>query len=361
MVVDDDRPLLPWLERSLREALNLRAAHALLLHGPDGNGQFELALAIAQAFLCEAKSEATAIAPACKRCAGCRLFIARTHPDLMFLVPDSLRESLGWPAAGAEDSGVVGASTKSKPSKEIRVDDVRAVVAFAQGSSSRGMGKAVVIHPAQHMNVIAANALLKTLEEPPGLTRYILSSNAAGALLPTVRSRCLAVPVALPSQKSALAWLESEGLKDAGTMLAATGGRPVEALQWAQAGIDASLWLSVPERVMQGGAEVFVDWPLTRVIETLQKLCHDSICVAVGAEPRYFSMRGLVVSRDLSRLASWAAALRELAIHAEHPWQGTLKVESLVEQGRSALLALDADRGPQGRNSRGLASVHFAP
>ncbi len=359
MVVDDG-PLLPWLERPLREALGLRAAKAVLLHGPDGNGQFGLALAIARAFLCESERESTSMAQACGRCASCRLFAARTHPDLMLLIPDSLRESLGWAAAAADDVGVAAATGKSKPSKEIRVDDVRAVVAFAQSSSARGLGKVVLIHPAQHMNVIAANALLKTLEEPPGLTRYILSSNAADTLLPTVRSRCVAVPVALPAQESALAWLESHGVKAGRVMLAATGGRPLETLQWAQTGTDIDRWLSVPAKVFQGRSEAFVDWPLARLVQTLQKLCHDSLCVGVGAEPRYFPKQSLVVPSDLSRLIAWSAALREHAIRAEHPWHASLKVDSLVEQGRSALRATRPDDDAQRRDSRGRASVHFA-
>lgn len=355
MVGEVDGSLFPWLQQPLREALKLHAANALLLHGPDGNGQFELAVAIAKAFLCEAKRDAAVLVLACEGCASCRLFAARTHPDLMFLVPDSLREALGWAPSAAEQSEAGGSTARAKPSKEIRVDEVREVVAFAQSSSARGMGKAVIVHPAERMNVIAANALLKTLEEPAGQTRYILSSNAVATLLPTVRSRCLCVPVALPTDQPARAWLKSKGVLHAEDMLAAAGGRPLEALHWAQSGIGAELWLNLPRRIAQGRADTFADWPLSRLIETLQKLCHDSLCVAVGAAPRYFPQQCLGSPGDIANLVKWSAVLHEQATHAEHPWQTSLKLESLVDQARRAMAVSTAHESRPGRSSPGPA------
>ncbi|WP_393937458.1 hypothetical protein [Piscinibacter sakaiensis] len=105
-----------------------------------------------------------------------------------------MREAWGW---AAEEGGEARAS-KAKPSREIKVDAVRAAVAFAQSTASRGRSKVVLVHPAEDMNGIAANALLKTLEEPPGAARFILCSAAPAALLPTIRSRCQAVPLAPP-------------------------------------------------------------------------------------------------------------------------------------------------------------------
>lgn len=361
MVDEAAQPLFAWLEPPLREALGLHAANAILLHGPDGNGQFDLALALAKAFLCEAQRDPGAPTAACSSCAGCRLFASRTHPDLMILVPDALREALGWPAPITEDSASAGAAAKSKPSKEIKVDDVRAVVAFTQSSSARGMGKVVVVHPAERMNLIAANGLLKTLEEPAGQTRHILSSMAVELILPTVRSRCLAVQVALPSEESALAWLASKNVSQPPVMLAATGGRPIESLQWALFGVDAALWLSLPRQISQGKAAALAEWPLARVIEALQKLCHDCLCLAVGGSPRYFPKKSLVAAGEVSRLLEWASALREHARHAEHPWHGALKVDHLVEQARRAMQASHSIEDPAKPGSLGRASLHSKP
>ena len=82
---------------------------------------------------------------------------------------------------------------KKKPSKEIRVEAIRAAIAFATTTSARGRGKVVVVHPAERMNAVAANAFLKTLEEPAGDARFLLCSAAPDSLLPTIRSRCQAV------------------------------------------------------------------------------------------------------------------------------------------------------------------------
>lgn len=358
-MIEADEPLFPWLRPPLLAALKLHAANALMLHGPDGNGQFQLALALAQAFLCEGRQEPAVIAPACESCASCRLFAARTHPDLMCLVPDSLREVLGWAALATEQLAPDGATAKGKPSKEIRVDEVRAVVAFAQSSSARGMGKAVLVHPAERMNAIATNALLKTLEEPAGQTRYILSSHALATLLPTVHSRCLAVPVVVPEEQVALAWLEAKGVQQAGVMLAATGGRPVESLEWVHSGVGARQWLTLPEDIARGRAETFADWPLARVVETLQKLCHDLLCCAVDAAPRFFPGQSLLgLGGSVANLSKWSAALRVHANQAGHPWQASLKYESLVDEARRVMIrAPDHDGAPQ-RQAPGHASLH---
>ncbi|HEV7913758.1 MAG TPA: DNA polymerase III subunit delta', partial [Albitalea sp.] len=179
---------LPWLEAPLRQALATRHAHALLIHGPQGIGQFELALTLAQAWLCEGE----AADKPCGRCASCKLVQARSHPDLLVLLPEALRESLGWAGADDADSGGDDKGGKRKPSKEIRVDEIRQAIGFAQTTSARGRCKVVLIHPAERMNGVSANALLKTLEEPPGEARLLLSCAAPDALLPTIRSRCQA-------------------------------------------------------------------------------------------------------------------------------------------------------------------------
>ena len=182
-----DDPVLPWLAAPLRRTLETQGAHALLIHGPGGVGQFELALALAKGWLCEASAPPLADRP-CGRCASCKLHAARSHPALLVLIPEALRAPLGWDADGSEgEEG--GEGGKRKPSKDIRVEAVRAAIAFAPTTSARGRGKVVVVHPAERMNEVAASAFLKTLEEPAGDARFLLCSAAPAALLPTIRSR----------------------------------------------------------------------------------------------------------------------------------------------------------------------------
>jgi DNA polymerase III subunit delta' len=335
-VVTAGTAMFPWLEAPLRAALGQAGPHAVLVHGPDGVGQFEFTLALAQALLCEARPTPDSIA--CGQCAGCRLVLARTHPDLLVLVPDAMRVELGWgePDASA-DEGVGAPAGRAKPSKEIRVDAVREAIAFAQATNSRGRGKVVVVHPAEAMNAIASNAMLKTLEEPVGQTTFLLASASPESLLPTVRSRCQAFALGLPNQDAALAWLERQGVADPSPLLAACGGRPLEAATWAELGIDGRFWRSLPDRLARRDASVFAEWPLQRVTETLLKLCHDALCANVAAPPRYFDVAVLGQQCDFQALIDWAAQLRRDARQSAHPWNVPLKVESLVAQAARAL------------------------
>jgi DNA polymerase-3 subunit delta' len=117
-----------WLEPALSRGLSM-PAHALLLHGPGTLGQFELALELARAMLCESPD---ANARACGRCTACHLFELRSHTDLSVLVPDALREALGWAGADEDDAASKG---KAKPSRYIKVDAVRSAIDWAHQSS----------------------------------------------------------------------------------------------------------------------------------------------------------------------------------------------------------------------------------
>ncbi|HEX7435359.1 MAG TPA: DNA polymerase III subunit delta', partial [Caldimonas sp.] len=305
MVGSDGTLPLPWLAEPLRRGLAQRA-HALLAHGPEGVGQFELGLTLAQAWLCEARDDASNARRPCGVCGSCRLVQAHSHPDLLVLLPDALRESLGWePAAGDAEEGGSEKPGKAKPSKEIKVEAIRLAVDFAQTTSARGRGKVVLLYPAERMNRIAANTLLKTLEEPPGDARFLLSCAAPDVLLPTIRSRCQALPLRPPPRDEAIEWLAARGVAEPAVLLAACGGQPLQALQWSQEGVDARLWQQTPALLMRGETTPFMNWPLPRLLEALQKLCHDALCVAAGGVPRYFPPGSIRPSGGVARLSAW--------------------------------------------------------
>jgi len=326
---------LPWLGAPLQQALRTQRGHALLVHGAQGTGQFEMSLALAQAWLCEAESGDKP----CGRCTSCHLVQARSHPDLLVLLPEALREALGWSAGEEGGDEGEGRSSKAKPSKEIKVEAVRMAVGFAQSTSSRGRAKVVVVHPAERMNAISANTLLKTLEEPPGIARFVLSSGAPDQLLPTIRSRCQAVALQLPAPAVASAWLASHTVAQPEVMLAAAGGQPQEALAWVQEGIDAVSWTRLPRQLAAGEAAAVSAWPLPLLLDALHKLCHDCMCLATGAAPRYFPLAALPSGAALPALVAWSKALRDLRRHAEHPWNMPVMAESLVLQAQQALRA----------------------
>lgn len=346
MVGADGQLPLPWLGKPLQDALRTQRGHALLVHGPQGTGQFELSLCLAQAWLCEGGEGAQ---KPCGTCASCHLVQARSHPDLLVLVPEALRESLGW---GGADEGDDDKSSKAKPSKEIKVEAVRAAVSFAQSTSARGKAKVVVVHPAERMNAISANTLLKTLEEPPGIARFVLSCGAPDALLPTIRSRCQAVTLGLPAPDVASAWLAQHKVAQPDVMLAAAGGQPLEALAWVQEGIDAVSWTRFPKQVAGGEAAPVAGWPLPLLVEALQKLCHDAMCLASGAPPRYFPPAALPTGAALPALVAWSKALRDAQRHAEHPWNMPVMTESLVLQAAQALKSPLAAKTPSVHSAR---------
>ena len=264
------------------------------------------------------------------------------------LVPEALRESLGWEQGGESDEGE---GSRKKPSKEIRVEAVRAAIAFATTTSARGRGKFVVVHPAERMNDVAANAFLKTLEEPAGDARFLLCSAAPDDLLPTIRSRCQQVALAIPPHAAAEAWLVQLGVAEPAVLLAAAGGQPQEAAARAASGLDAAAWLALPRRVAQGDASALQGWPLPLAVEALQKVCHDALCLACGGAPRYFPRDRLAQDASLAALLRWSRELARVAVEAEHPWAVDLAIESLVEQGREALKTPRS----QHREARGLS------
>ncbi|MBX3619112.1 MAG: DNA polymerase III subunit delta' [Rhizobacter sp.] len=347
MVGPDGALPLPWLGVPLQQALRTQHAHALLVHGPQGTGQFEMAMCLAQAWLCEGSGPQKP----CGTCPSCHLVQARSHPDLMVLVPEALREALGWGTADEGDDGE-GKSSKAKPSKEIKVEAVRAAVAFAQSTSARGRSKVVVIHPAERMNAVSANTLLKTLEEPPGIARFVLSCGAPDALLPTIRSRCQSVTLGLPPADVATAWLASHKVAQPEVMLAAAGGQPQDALAWVGEGVDAVSWMRFPKQVAGGEAGAVASWPLPLLLDALHKLSHDAMCLACEAPPRYFPVATLPTGAALPALAAWSKALRQARRHAEHPWNMPVMVESLVLQAQQALRGPVAARGPSVNSAR---------
>src|SRR5687767_7560739 len=226
MVVNADGELpLPWLAAPLAQALASQG-HALLLHAAPGSGALALSLTLAQGWLCEGS---TAVRP-CGRCGSCRLVQSRLHPDLFVLLPQTLRREHGWllvdDKPDAEDS-------KRKPSRQIRIDEVRALIDWSTMTSARGRGKVALLHPAEALNLQSANALLKTLEEPPPGTRLVLTCTDPALLLPTVLSRCQRQRLAEPAPEQAVAWLAGQGVADpadAQVVLAACSGRPLDAL-----------------------------------------------------------------------------------------------------------------------------------
>lgn len=324
----------PWL-LAQQDSLLRQRGHAWLLHGPAGLGQWELALALVRSWLCEADDAATA--GACGHCASCHAIDIHTHADLLVLMPEVQLLERGWPLPEKAQAEID--EKKRKPSKDIRVDALRQAVEFCQRTSARGRGKAVLVYPAEAMNTIAANTLLKTLEEPVGNVRFVLATEAAHQLLPTIRSRCLAHTMVWPALAAAQAWLQAQGVPAdaAATALRAAGGSPAQALALARSPTGLRLAQQLPQWVREGDLTVLGTLAPQELLLWLHKLCHDLMCVAQGAAPRYFLPQDLPRPPALRVLLRWAQALAQALRTAEHPFQPALMVQALVVQARSVL------------------------
>ena len=322
----------PWIAIQAQQLLAQRG-HAWLLHGPSGLGQYALALELARAWLCEHPGEAGA----CGACGSCHAIEVRTHADLCVLMPETTLIGLGWPLTEKAQSEID--DKKRKASKEIRVDAMREAVEFSQRTSARGHGKVVLVFPAEQMNTITANALLKTLEEPPGDVKFVLASESAHQLLPTIRSRCLGHSMLWPSAQASQTWLQSQGLEaeQAKRLLMAMGGRPDDALDYAASGRESNAWSLLPKAASQGDAGYFKDWTLPQTIDALHKLCHDLMASHTGAAPRFFSVADLPGGAQFSALSEWSRALSRSMRTMDHPFNAGLMLESLVGQAQSAL------------------------
>jgi len=330
VVGEDGRLPLPWIEPPLRQVLQQQRAHALLLLAPQGVGALEFMLTLAQAWLCEG---ADAVPP-CGRCGSCRLLQSGAHPDLHVLLPEAMRPVSGS-AAPAEDEPGESVKSRRKPSRQIRIDEVRQAIDWVVQSSSRERAKLLLLYPAEAMNLQAASALLKTLEEPPGRARVLLGAADEARLLPTVRSRCQRIRLNRPPADVASSWLLEQGVGDASVLLSAAGGAPLAALELAASGIDAAAWLAVPRAVARGQVGALAGWPVPRAVDALQKLCHDALVLAAGGTPRYFAVQALPPGANAGRLGAWARTLARAARHADHPWNEALLIEALVGEGRA--------------------------
>jgi DNA polymerase-3 subunit delta' len=297
----------PWNE-PLFESLKARAErfpHALLIHGARGTGKLALAEHTARFLLCE-----DAARRPCGRCEGCRWFAAGSHPDFRRLEPEALARE---PDPDPDDAAEAPAR-RAKPSTEIKIEQVRELAGFLNLRSQRGRLRVALVHPAEDMNPNAANALLKGLEEPPAGAIFILVAHRPAELLPTIRSRCVALAVPIPPGPAALGWLAGQGARNPQRWLAYAGGAPLRALEYAAKG-------EVLERLLQRPMPVDDRDELEPLADALQKIALDRALSSLGLAPKY-QTGSTPIERNPVKAREWltfARGMAERRLLSRHP------------------------------------------
>lgn len=315
--------LLPWQQKQWSQIASQSKQsvlpHAYLFNGIQGIGKSNFACHLAAWILCEQKDSQD---KPCGQCKQCKLVEADTHSDLKFIEPE-------------------------EGSRVIKVDAIRALTEFVSQSSNQGGLKVAIINPAEALNINAANALLKTLEEPTPNTLIILISHVSGQLLPTIRSRCQIVDFAKPSEVQASDWLaQQEGASgDAAALLDLAGGAPLEALRLQELGafeehqsmlaeLGAVLKRDVsPSQVAERWADDIATTRLGWMIQWLELITRSKFAVAdesVGGQRMFEYVRDKASSEQLFSLYDEALAQQRLLNGSSNP-NKTLVFEHLFQ------------------------------
>lgn len=267
-----------------------RLHHAWLFEGPAGVGKHTIATWLAQRANCEGPDPHP-----CGRCGPCTQIANGTHPDVLEVAPDP-----------------------DKATQIIPVSAVREVVRTAGFHRFSARKRFVIVDPAEALQAAAANALLKTLEEPPEGTHFVLICTRASALLPTIRSRCQRLGFGTLDDDTLTDWLTARGVDDAATLARHAFGAPGAALALADGGLDTRLQRrTVLLQTLAGDLETIMalaekrgrgarkDWvpEVEGLLDLLEELLADTVVTASGADaPRTHDDLGPLLDR-------WADAL----------------------------------------------------
>ena len=333
--------IFPWQQSiwpQIRQSGSVQRHHALLLKGRKGIGKLSLAHALAKSMLC-GQTDATGMA--CGKCQDCYWFEQGAHPNFCLLEPEILSARDTAADKGDEENGEDTGGTKSgkKLSQQISIAQIRALDNFVYLSAHQNRYKVVLIHPAEAMNMAAANALLKKLEEPPPEVLFILVTHSVLLIPATVLSRCQQVAMPAPDYAMAKDWIVSQGVADADFRLAMSGFSPLLALQYdeqqAASHADFIQSLCAPKTLDPIElAEKLHKVDLSSVTGWLQKWCYDLLSCRISGRVRYHPKQVAIIQRQAAVIdpVAFGFLWRDLVTSqqlARHPLNAKLFLEGM--------------------------------
>lgn len=363
-------PIPPWLEPIWNSIDLTSLPSAVLIHGQSGIGKFQFAIELAKALLCEGDSQ---MRRPCNQCEACLWFTSGNHPDFIALVPETHRKHL--PHGEFEVDGDLPKKTKQsqieadveasdkKEKKNISIEETRSAIEGLSIGSHRGGYRVILLYPLELLRSDAANTLLKSLEEPPPNTVFILLADRLDRVLPTIRSRCRLIAAPRPTRQMGLQWLE-EQLKgihelkakssDVESIYDEQGGAPFAVLdsliarhyQDDKDELSVSIlasryllqslaqgknihWLDAAEKIHKADYSV--------LLASMQRWVSDLQSVAQLGHPRFYpkheaTMKALAQQIRLPKLLRLWKALILARRHENHPLATRVQHEALLSQ-----------------------------
>ena len=350
-------PITAWQKTLWAQLASQGMSHATIFHGQDGLGHLDFALNIAKAKLCETQTESKP----CGQCEACRWFDTGSHPDFQALLPEELQSLLPHdnliddeghevvikPSATDEDKA------DKKLSQVIKVASIRGMIDSLGTASYRSGQRVVIVGPLESLEPISANTLLKTLEEPPENTVFLLFTYRLDRILATIKSRCRLIPMPKPTEEEALAWLSTQVAsadvefepKNLLAILREEGGAPVRALQRIFDVEEQSYQDSLQQLLHGLGQGRQLEWiklsesiskvPLREILILLQKWLYDLLLFrTVGSAKFYPQTQTLIAAcagkANVAKLREFLKAVSDTRKSENHPLANRVQIESLL-------------------------------
>jgi len=359
--------IAPWLSPLWQGLEFANFPNAILLHGQSGIGKFAFSIELSKALLCEA----SAAHKPCNQCEACHWFDTGNHPDFISLVPETHRKLLPHADYESDDSPKRskaardddGEASEKKEKKNISIEETRSAIENLSIGSHRGGNRVILIYPLEMLRSDSANTLLKSLEEPPANTIFILLADRVDRVLPTIRSRCRLLTAPRPDRSQGLAWLKTQlgnvsGLKisdaDIETIYDEQGGAPFSVLDSLIARHnkddkdELTISIQASRYLLQSMAQgVRINWldaaekthkaQFGYLLASMQRWVSDLQSVTQGGDPRFYpkhlaTLQGLSKAANVQKLIQFWKSLIQARRHENHPLANRIQLEALLSQ-----------------------------